>query len=113
MKRFFSYSVFLLTLIGAMLSLLQSIYLLWLRFGLFPFTSQKLDPDSLSIKKANLDFIQHMIALLMIICVIEISLFWLLVILGTLSRRQGLIATLVLVVVVGFVVLFAFSASIV
>lgn len=113
MKRFLSYLVFLLTLIGAMLTLLQSIYLVGLRLDLFPFTSQKLDSDSLSIKRANLDFIQHMITLLMIICVIEISLFWLLVIIGTISRRQGLIATLVLVVVVGFVVLFAFSASIV
>lgn len=113
MKRLFIYSVSLAALIGAILTLLQSIYLVWLRFGLFPSTLQRFDLDSLPVKKANLNFILHMTELLIIFTVIEISLFWLLVILGTLSQRQGLVATLLLVASVGAIVLFAFSASVI
>lgn len=112
MERFIIYSVSLAALIGATLILLQSIYLVWLRLNLFPFTPQKFDLDSLAVKKANLDFIQHMTELLINFTAIEISLFWLLVILGTLSRRQGLVATF-LVTSVGAIVLFALSASII
>lgn len=113
MKRFFIYSVSLAALIGVILILLQSIYLVWLRFGLFPSTFQRFNLDSLSVKKANLDFIQHMTELLMTFTAIEIFLFWLLVILGTLSRRQGLIATFLLVSSVVAIVLFTLSASII
>lgn len=112
MQRFLSYLTFLLTLIGAILTLLQSVYLVELRFGLFPFSPQSLEQNSLVFRKTNVAFIQHMITLLLIIGVIEISLLWLLVILGIMSKRQGLIATLVLIVIVGFAILFAFSASI-
>ena len=113
MNQLLNYFAFLLTVVGALLTLLQSVYLVWLRFGLFPFTPQPLDPESLDLKKMNVDFIQHMISLLLIGSAVEISLFWLLVVLNIISRRRGLVATLVLVVIVGFVVLFAFTASIV
>lgn len=113
MNQLLSYFAFLLTVLGALLTLLQSVYLVWLRFGLFPFTPQPLDPESLSLKKMNVDFIQHMIALLLIFTAVEISFFWLLVVLNIISRHRGLVATLVLVVIVGFVVAFAFTASIV
>lgn len=113
MKRFFSYFIFLITLVVTLLLLLQSTYLVLLRFSLFSFTTQSFNLESLSLQKANIAFIQHMVILLLIVCVVEISLFWLLVILNRLSQRQGLIATLVLIILVGFIVLFAFSAFIV
>lgn len=113
MNQLLNYFAFLLTVIGAVLTLLQSVYLVWLRFGLFPFIPQPLAPESSSLKQMNLDFIQHMILLLLIISAIETVLLLLLVLLGIISRRQGLITTLVLVILVGFVSLFAFSASIV
>lgn len=113
MKRLFSYLVLLLTFVGAILIILQSAYIVGLRLGLFPFISRSLNLESLSIRKANVAFIQNMIALLLIICVIEISLFWLLVIFSRFSKLQGLVATLILIILVGLVVLFAFIASIV
>jgi len=84
-----------------------------LRFGLFPFTSQPLEPENLSIQKLNVAFIQHMILPLVIFGAVETALLWLLVLLDIISRHQGLIATLVLVTLVSSVVLFAFTASIV
>ncbi len=109
MNRFLSYFAFFLTVIGALFTLLQSMYLIGLRLGLFPFTPQSPNPESLAIKHSNTAFIQGMITLLLIISAIEIALFWLLVVLGIISYRQGMVATLVLVILVGFVSLFSFS----
>ncbi len=110
MNRFLSYFAFFLTVIGAIFTLLQSIYLIGLRLGLFPFTPQSPNPEFLAIKHINTVFIQDMITLLLIISAIEIALFWLLVVLGIISRRQGVVATLVLLILVGSISLFSFSA---
>ena len=113
MKQLFDYFASLMALIGALLTFLQSLYLVFLRFGLFPFPPRFLDPENLAIQKTNIVFIQHMSVFLVIFGVVETALLWLLVLLDIISRRQGIIATLVLVTVVGSVVLFAFTASIV
>ncbi len=113
MKQLFGYFASLVALVGALLTFLQSVYLVFLRFGLFPFSPRLLDPENLSIQKMNIVFIQHMSGLLVIFGLVETALLWLLVLLDTISRRQGLIATLVLFTLVASVVLFAFTASIV
>ncbi len=113
MKQFIGYFASLMALIGALLTFLQSVYLVFLRFGLFPSPPRFLDPENLDNQKMNIVFIQHMIVLLVIFGVVETALLWLLVLLDTISRCQGLIATLVLLTLVGSVVLFAFTASIV
>ncbi len=113
MKQLFGYFASVLAFIGAILTFLQSLYLVFLRFGLFPFTSQSLEPENIFIQKLNVAFIQHMILLLVIFGAVETALLWLLVLLDIISRHHGLIATLVLVTLVSSVVLFAFTASIV
>jgi len=104
MNRFLSYFIFLLTIVAALLTLLQSAYLVLLRLSLFSY--------SFDVKHATVIFIQDMIVLLLIIAVVEIALLWLLVVVNFISQRQGLIATLSLIIIVGFVSLFAFSALI-
>jgi len=110
MNRFLNYFACFLTVIGAIFTLLQSVYLVVLRLSLFPFTPQFLNPRALAITHTNVVFIQDMIIFLLIISTVEISLLWLLVVLNLTSQRQGLIATLVLVIIVGAVSLFAFSS---
>jgi len=112
MNRFLNYFIFFLTFVGAIFTLLQSVYLIWLRLGLFPFTPQLLDRDLLGFRHSNIAFIQEMITLLLMISAVEIALLWLLVALNMLSRYKGIIATLVLVIIVGIVSLFAFTAVI-
>ena len=112
MNRFLNYCAFFLTVIGAIFTLLQSVYLIWLRLRLFPFTPQLLNPDFLDFKHINVAFIREMITLLLMIGAVEVALLWLLVVLNMISRYQGIIATLVLVILVGFVSLFAFSTVI-
>lgn len=49
--------------------------------------------------------------LLLIAIAVEITLIWLLVVLDVVSRRRGLIATLILFVIVGIVVFIVYSLS--
>ena len=108
MKRLFSYFAFLLTLSGAVLTLLQSLYLVELRFSLLPFAPH-LNSVPLILAKGNVEFVQHVAVGFLIISINEIFLFWLLVILNVISRSQGLISTLILVMLIGFIVLVVLS----
>ncbi len=108
-NRLFKGFAVVLTAIGAIL-------IIWLVVNLVQSQLRTLSPrlegGSLAIG-LNLAFkyaqIQQNIKLVFIASGVEIALLWLLVLLDVISRRRGLIATLVLFIFVGIVVLIVYS----
>ncbi|MEW6491219.1 MAG: hypothetical protein AB1589_01525 [Cyanobacteriota bacterium] len=98
MSRFFKGVAVILTVIAAILIILTAVHLVW----------QSLDysssPNTIYIPPASY-VLQYYILVLLIASAVEIALFWLLVFLDIISRRHGIIASLVLVILVGIVIL--------
>jgi hypothetical protein len=86
----------ILTVIAAILIILTAVQLVWL---ILDYLSS---PNTIYIPPG---YVVHYILVLLIASAVEVALFWLLVFLDIISRRHGIIASLVLVILVGIVIL--------
>lgn len=116
MNLLFRRVAIVLTVIEVLVTIGLAAYLVWLCLEFFFYTTKPGGyPSGISLglfaldEKLRVAEIQYFTRLLLIASVVEIALFWLLVLLDIISQRHGLIATLVLVILVGIVVLIASS----
>jgi hypothetical protein len=114
MNLLFRRVAIVLTVIGVLVTIGLAAYLVWLRLEFFFSMTQYRGKSSgagagliMFAEKLMVAKIQNFTRLLLIASVVEIALFWLLVLLDIISQRHSLIATLVLVILVGIVVLIA------
>ena len=98
MGRLFKGIAILITVIGAIVIILMAMHLVW-RSLHYSFS-----PRTIYLPPAYV-VLQYYILVLLIASAVEIALFWLLVVLDTISRHHGIIASLVLVILVGIVIL--------
>jgi len=98
MSRLFKGVAVILTVIAAILIIFTAVQLVWRSLD---YSSS---PNTIYIPPAYV-VLQYFILLLLIGSAVEIALFWLLVFLDIISRRHGIIASLVLVILVGIVIL--------
>jgi hypothetical protein len=117
MNLLFRRIAIVLTVIEVLVTIGLAAYLVWLRLKFFFYkTEPRGESSGIGLgfialgEKLMVAEIQNFTRLLLIASVVEIALFWLLVLLDIISQRHGLIATLVLVTLVGIVVLIASSA---
>lgn len=108
-NRLFKGLAVILTVIGGLVIIWLVVNLVQLQLRML---SPRIEGGSLGIG-LTLAFqaqkIQINLILLFIASAVEIALFWLLVVIGVISRHRGLIATLVLLIFVGIAVFIVYS----
>ncbi len=98
MSRLFKGVAVILTVIAAIFIILTAVHLVWRSLD------YSFSPKTIYIPTAYV-VLQYYILVLLIASAVEIALFWLLVVLDIISRHHGIIASLVLVILVGIVIL--------
>ncbi len=98
MGRLFKGIAILITVIGAIVIILIAMHLVWRSLD------YSFSPKTIYLPPAYV-VLQYYSLVLLIASAVEIALFWLLVVLDIISQRHGIIASLVLVILVGIVIL--------